>query len=414
MHQESELFIQLSSLVNESTAHLDFAMDEFKESSQFVDLPIYLFTELQLSVNNFSFDGWSNEDTSEHSFHTCETAIEDAVKGWPMMELTIENLSNSTRHDSSPELLFLENEPNKASVDVSKLSPSTIKPLTSSAYEEPLINQPSVNSANERPRKSMTLKYSNLEKKHPERAKVVLNYHRKWRERRSLYLCGSFFAGNCNYISYSSYNVQNHTKANHSPNEPFEMIKVVINPCEDRFLPEYIEQTYCDLSKCNPQLAKVVLKYYFDSKNKKNLNIHLCGLSREGSCDYLYYSGREVRQHMRLKHPDKKDLPVIKVVGYPGHRGYTHHKYEHLTYFQLRETKPLLAERVLQFYLKTCRKKRARVHFCGLSLHDQCCYISYSGIKVSKHIKFHHSEKEVPVYKVIRYPDESQIETTSN
>ena len=87
---------------------------------------------------------------------------------------------------------------------------------------------------------------------------------------------------------------------------------------------------------------------------------------------------------------------MIKVVGYPGGRERTRHKYKQMTYADLKSKRSKVAGEVLTYYHD--QNRRRKVHLCG-----SCDYFSNNGSHVREHIAFHHPPTTA-IYKIIQYP----------
>ena len=245
--------------------------------------------------------------------------------------------------------------------------------------------------------------YSQLEKKQPSMAKEVLHYYHDPRHPGMVHLCGLFLDGKCDYMKKKSTKVLNHLKRHVESN--ISAVKVIDYPLpRDRMIHKCVTKSYSDLKKDHPELAKRVLSYYKDGKNRYKCNIHLCALCLVGKWEYIAYDAKNVRRHIACKHPNQ-EISVVKVVAYPGSKQRNSHDYVVMTYAELRQRQPGLAQQAMDFYYKN--KYKCRAHICGLTLSGECDYhASFLDRSVRHHAKKHHSRVNPPVavYKVIEYP----------
>ena len=87
---------------------------------------------------------------------------------------------------------------------------------------------------------------------------------------------------------------------------------------------------------------------------------------------------------------------MIKVVGYPGERKKTYHKYKQMTYADLKSKRSKVADEVLTYYYGlNCRQK--------VNLYGSCDYFSNNGNNVREHIASHHPPT-TSIHKIIQYP----------
>ena len=144
--------------------------------------------------------------------------------------------------------------------------------------------------------------YSQLEKKDLNKAKEVLELYNDKRRQRNVHLCDLFLRGKCGYFTKDFRQILNHMRSHKEKNIPLPL-KIVNCPAyKDRKTHEYLVKTYSELKKNRPALAKKVLALYKEQKNKKKLNVHLCGFYLERKCEYFNTNPNHLRCHIASNH----------------------------------------------------------------------------------------------------------------
>ena len=239
-----------------------------------------------------------------------------------------------------------------------------------------------------------SITFSQLEEKDKEGAQRVLDLYRDERQQTLVRICSHFMGGKCRFMSKNSTDLFRHMKSRH-PTEKHPGYKITDYPgFKDRKISDFVTKPYSQLKQTDPRLAEEVLALYKRPQNKKKQKVHLCGHFVRGKCQYLSISTGHVKCHMARKH--SRTLPIIKIVGYPGERERTRHKYEQMTYADLKSKRSKVADQVLKYYYDhNCPGK---VHLCG-----SCDHFSFYGRHVSDHVASHHPPT-TRVYKIIQYP----------
>lgn len=250
------------------------------------------------------------------------------------------------------------------------------------------------------------MKFCDLERLSPAKAEAIFDYYNSIEKKGNIHLCSLFLSDECSYLSYSGTNALGHIRNKHPLLKGLSAIKVIQYPEEYRQGYGYVTMNYHDLEKSNCSFAQSVLVHYNSPRNLKRYKVHVCGLALDGSCDYFNYAGRHVRLHTKAQHPNGKNIPVIKVIGYPGVKNKIFHEYQLMTYHELKKLVPQsVTQRVLKFYNERCRQlKKRNVHICGMYLIGQCDHMADSGCEILRHLKYHHLNEKVQVYKIISYP----------
>ena len=242
------------------------------------------------------------------------------------------------------------------------------------------------------------MKFNQLEEKDKEGAQRVFDLYRDERKKSCVLVCSLFISGKCRFMSKRLRDLCRHMKRRHQ-NEKHAGYKIIQYPgFKDRKISDFVTKSFSELKRTGPQLAEKVLALYKRPQNKSKQKVHLCGHFVRGKCQYFSMSSTNVKSHMARKH--SRTLPIIKIVGYPGGRERTRHKYEQMTYAELKskrsKVQSKVADEVLKYYYHhNCRGK---VHLCG-----SCDYFSYSGKAVRDHIASHHPPT-TRIYKIIKYP----------
>ena len=134
------------------------------------------------------------------------------------------------------------------------------------------------------------------------------------------------------------------------------------------------------------------------------MNVHLCGLYLQGKCQYISFRGINVRSHIARRHQNEESVQVVKVVSYPGCKIKTPVQYSLMTYEELKEKKPELAERVLKTYYEEKRRK-CKIRVCSLYLNDKCKYITGETSHIRQHMQSRHPcQSSQTIYKIVQYP----------
>ena len=239
-----------------------------------------------------------------------------------------------------------------------------------------------------------SITFSQLERKDKDAAQRVLACYRDERQQGLVHVCSRFISGKCRYMTKDAREVSKHIKCQH-PNAKHPGYKITQYPgFKDHKANDFVTKPFSELKQTHPQLAEEVLALYKQARNKTKKKVHLCGHFVRGKCQYLSISTGHVKCHMARKH--SRTLPIIKIVGYPGERERTRHKYEQMTYAELKSKRSKVADEVLKHYYEAnCRKK---VHLCG-----SCDYFSNHGVHLRGHIALHHPPTTAP-HKIIQYP----------
>ena len=144
--------------------------------------------------------------------------------------------------------------------------------------------------------------YSQLEQKDREKAKEVLIFYNDKKRSTNVLLCSFFLKGKCGYFTKDFRQILNHMRSHQEKNIPLPL-KIVNCPAyKDRKTHEYLVKTYSELKKNRPALAKKVLALYKEQKNKKKLNVHLCGFYLERKCEYFNTNPNHLRCHIASNH----------------------------------------------------------------------------------------------------------------
>ena len=214
------------------------------------------------------------------------------------------------------------------------------------------------------------------------------------RKQASVHVCSRFMSGKCRYMSKAAREVSKHIKCHH-PSEKHPGYKITQYPgFKDYKVNGFVTRPYSELKQTDPQLAEEVLVLYKRPQNRRKQKVHLCGHFDRDKCDYLSTDACNVKSHMARKH--SRTLPMIKVVGYPGEREKTHHKYEQMTYAELKSKRSKVAGKVLKYYYDhNCERK---VHLCG-----SCDYFSKDSYHLRRHIAHRHPPTTA-IHKIIQYP----------
>ena len=162
--------------------------------------------------------------------------------------------------------------------------------------------------------------------------------------------------------------------------------------------------TYSELEKKQPTMAKKVLDYYKDPRERAS--VHVCALSLDGKCKYMSKYSRGVFNHIQWHGDD--NLSVVKIVDYPVPRDSRIHECTIKSYSDLKKDHPELAKRVLSLYNDRYKKLNRNVHLCGLCTGSKDKYISYSSSEVRGHMASKHPNQPTSIVKVVGYPGSKQ------
>lgn len=172
----------------------------------------------------------------------------------------------------------------------------------------------------------------------------------------------------------------------------------------------YSTITFDQLKKKNSNLACKLMKYR-KSKLLFRGNVHICGLTLQGKCNYMSYASSALRLHLKIH--EEKNVQIFKVIDIPhvhsNFRAFLKAKrkptYVTMQFAQLEAKHPKLAQEVLSQH-RSNLKYRTNIHFCSLQFTGRCDHMSYCGAEVYRHVKLHHPDADVSVIKVVAYPNE--------